>query len=93
MASHHHGARPSGGVKRVGPQESMTQPHPRYDVIDDAMAAVLAQKTEQQRLEIAFGMWRSARAMIQAIVAAEHPDWSEAEVQKAIARRMSHGAV
>ncbi|MCX7426049.1 MAG: hypothetical protein NTW96_10575 [Planctomycetia bacterium] len=71
----------------------MNRPHPKYDVIDDEMAAILAEKTEQERLEIAFGMWRSARAIIQAIVAAEHPDWSEEEVQKAVARRMSHGAV
>jgi hypothetical protein len=34
----------------------MNRPHPEYDVIDDATAAVLAQKTEQQRLEIAYGM-------------------------------------
>ena len=71
----------------------MNRPPAKYDVIDDAMAAVLAQKTEQERLEIAFGMWRSARAMIRAIVAAEHPDWSEEEVRNAVARRMSHGAV
>ena len=71
----------------------MNRPPPKYDVIDDEMAAVLAEMTEQQRLEIAFGMWRSARAMIQAIVAAEHPDWREEEVQKVVARRMSHGAV
>jgi hypothetical protein len=71
----------------------MNPQHPQYDVIDDAMAAVLAEKTEQERLEIGFGMWRSARAMIHAIVAAEHPDWSEEEIQKLVARRISHGGV
>jgi hypothetical protein len=71
----------------------MNRRPPNDDVIDPEMAVILAQTTEQERLEIAYGMWRSARAMIQAIVAAEHPDWSEEEVQKAVARRMSHGAV
>jgi hypothetical protein len=61
------------------------------DVIQPEMARVLAAKTESERLRIAWGMWRSARKMIERIVAAERPELSAVEVQTIVARRMSHG--
>jgi hypothetical protein len=57
------------------------------------MAAILRSKTPAERLAIAFRMWSFARNMIRCIVAREHPEWSEAEVAREVARRMSHGAV
>lgn len=36
------------------------------DRLDDAMVAILREKTPTERLAIAFGMWRSARRMIDA---------------------------
>ncbi len=71
----------------------MNRQIPKFDVIDDTMAAVLREKTELERLEIGFEMWRSAQSMIRAIVSAEHPDWSREEVERQVAKRMSHGAV
>ncbi|MFM8726657.1 MAG: hypothetical protein ACKON9_16210, partial [Planctomycetaceae bacterium] len=61
------------------------------DVIQPEMACVLAAKTEVERLRIAWGMWRSARRMIERVVAAERPELSPVEVQTIVARRMSHG--
>ena len=61
------------------------------DVIQPEMARVLAAKTESERLRIAWGIWRSARRMIERIVAAERPELSAVEVQTIVARRMSHG--
>ncbi|MFM8477037.1 MAG: hypothetical protein ACKOEO_14760 [Planctomycetaceae bacterium] len=46
------------------------------DVIQPEMARVLAANTEAERLQIAWGMWRSARKMIERIVAAERPELS-----------------
>lgn len=71
----------------------MSEPIPKFDVIDDRMAAVLREKTELERLQIGFEMWRSAQSMIRAIVTAEHPDWTRGEVDRQVAKRMSHGAV
>ncbi len=71
----------------------MNRQIPKFDVIDDTMAAVLREKTELERLEIGFEMWRSAQGMIRAIVMAEHPDWSREEIERQVAKRMSHGAV
>ena len=61
------------------------------EIIDREMARVLAMKTEAERLQIAWGMWRSARRMNTRILSAEFPDWSEREVERETAKRLSHG--
>lgn len=61
------------------------------DVIQPEMVRVLSAKSEVERLQIGWGMWRSAYRMVQRIVAQEHPDLSAEEQQQLVARRMSHG--
>jgi hypothetical protein len=61
------------------------------DQIDEEMVALLATKTEAERLRIAWGMWRSARRMIERIVAAENPNLSSEDQNRLVAQRMSHG--
>ena len=61
------------------------------DVIEPEMARVLAAKTEAERLQISWGMWRSARRMIERIVAAEYPQLRPGELRTIVARRLSHG--
>lgn len=63
------------------------------EVVDEDVAAILRTKTPSERLEMAFEMWRSARNMMRSILSAQHPDWSEQEVNAEVAHRMSHGAV
>jgi len=65
----------------------------QIEVVDDDMAAVLRAKTGAERLRIAFAMYSSARRMLISHLSAEHPDWSEEEVRREAARRLSHGAV
>ncbi len=65
----------------------------RIEMLDDAMVAVLRDKTPAQRLAISNGMWRSARRMIEAVLQKEHPDWFADTIQREVARRMSHGSV
>jgi hypothetical protein len=60
-------------------------------IVDRDMARVLAEKTETERLQIAWGMWRSARRMITRVVAAEYPSLSQQEIQREVAKRLSHG--
>jgi Rv0078B-related antitoxin len=62
------------------------------DIVDDRVAEILRSKSPAERLAIADGMWRFARRMIREIIVREHPDWSEAEINRQVARRMSHGA-
>lgn len=63
------------------------------EVVDDAMAHVLRAKTEVQRLRIAAGMWKSARSILRGAIRTEHPEWPPEEVNREIARRISHGLV
>lgn len=62
-----------------------------FEMVDDAMADILRRKTEQERMRIAAGMWRSARVMLRGAICTEHPDWDEAQVNCEIARRISGG--
>ena len=61
------------------------------DAVDRQMAAVLAAKTEAERLQIAWAMWRSARRMLRNVVAAEHPSWTAEQVEAEVSRRMQRG--
>ena len=63
------------------------------EILDDAMADILRRKTPAERLAIANGMWRFARDMLRATLTREHPEWTEDEVNRMVARRLSHGAI
>jgi hypothetical protein len=62
-----------------------------FEVIDDEMAQVIRDKTGAERLQIASGMFHSARQMILSHLRAEHPDWDESRIQQEAARRLSGG--
>jgi hypothetical protein len=62
------------------------------EVLDEAVADVLRNKSPGERLAIANGMWRSARQMIESLLRAEHPEWTDEEIRRDVARRMLHGA-
>jgi hypothetical protein len=64
-----------------------------FEMLDDQMADVLRHKTPAERLRIAAGMWRSARVIVRGAILTAHPDWSAEQVNREIARRMSHGVV
>ncbi|NQT39638.1 MAG: hypothetical protein HQ581_19225 [Planctomycetes bacterium] len=61
------------------------------ELVDRDMARILAEKTEAQRLQIGWGMWRSAVRMMTRILRAEHPDWTEEAIGREVARRMARG--
>ncbi len=63
------------------------------EILDDRVAAILRRKTPAERLEMTFAMWRLAQELVRGAVRAEHPAWSEEEIRRETARRMSHGAV
>lgn len=65
----------------------------RIEVVDDEMARILRGKTGAERLAIASAMYASARRMLLSHLAVQHPDWSEEQVAREAARRLSHGAV
>lgn len=72
---------------------SMKSSVPEFEALDDEMADVLRQKSAAERLRIAGRMWRSARAILRGAIKTEHPDWDLVQVDREIARRISHGVV
>ncbi|HOC43283.1 MAG TPA: hypothetical protein PKJ99_09770 [Thermoanaerobaculales bacterium] len=70
----------------------MPQLRPSIDIVDDLTVEVLRRRGPVGRLEMAFDMWRSAREILTAILASQHPNWSEDDVSAEVARRLSHGA-
>lgn len=65
----------------------------QIEVMDDAMAEIYRQMTGAQRLAIASGMYASARRMLLSHLRATQPDWSDEQIIREAARRLSHGAV
>ncbi|HTN01122.1 hypothetical protein [Planctellipticum variicoloris] len=63
----------------------------QVDHIEPEMVRILREKTPAERLAIANGMWRSARDMLRNLLRAEHPEWSDDEVDAAVARRLADG--
>ena len=62
----------------------------QIEVLDQAMAEVLRQKTPAQRLQIGFRLWDSAKRMLTAHLSAEHPDWTQEDVNAEVVRRLAY---
>ena len=65
---------------------------PPIEIVDRDMAAILREKTEAERLQIAWGMWSFAREMIENTLRAEKAGWSDSEIHREVARRLSSGS-
>ena len=70
----------------------MNQP-PHIEALDEQMVEILRKKNPAERLAIAHDMWSHARRQILAVLRFEHPDWTDGQIQRETARRLSHGAV
>jgi len=70
----------------------MTTRRPVVEVLEPLMVQCLQRLTPEQRLAAAFGMWESARILIRGAIRTQHADWSEEQVNREVARRLSHGA-
>lgn len=65
----------------------------QVESVDNTMAQIYKQKTPAQRLQIAFGLWRSARLLLSNHLRSLHPEWDEVSLRREVARRMSHGTI
>jgi hypothetical protein len=64
----------------------------RFELPGEEMVPVLRVMTPAKRLETAFYLARLARKMMLAQTATAHPDWTEAQIQQEVARRILRGA-
>lgn len=60
----------------------------RFDAVDEVVAEVLRRKTPGERTMLAFEANRTARAFVQGAIQTDHPDWTDQQVRREIARRM-----
>jgi ribosomal protein L16/L10AE len=65
----------------------------QIESVDEAMVEIYKKKTPTQRLQIAFGLWRSVKILLFNSLRSLHPEWDEKRLQREVARRMSHGKV
>jgi hypothetical protein len=65
----------------------------QVEVIDDRVAEILKRNTPAERLRIGFDMWISARNMLLSHIQNIHPEWSQQEVEREVARRLLHGCI
>lgn len=63
------------------------------EILDDRMAEILRRKSPAERLEMAFSMWRFAQRLVGDAIRDAHPDWTEDEIRRETARRLSRGTV
>jgi len=62
------------------------------EIISDEVADVLKKKSPMERIEIAFDICRTVQILIENHLRYLHPEWTEQEIKKEIARRISCGA-
>jgi hypothetical protein len=65
----------------------------QIEVMDAALAEVYRIKSIGERLRIANQMYLFARRMIGAQLAADHPEWTDDQLKRETARRISNGSV
>ncbi|MFG0330135.1 MAG: hypothetical protein ACF8PN_09585 [Phycisphaerales bacterium] len=71
----------------------MRRKRPCIEMVDDAVIEVLRGKSPAERLAIVDNLWRFAQRLIRSSVKRDHPDWSDEQVARETARRISNGAV
>lgn len=65
----------------------------QIEVVDDAVADILRQKTPGERIRMGFKLWTSARNMLRVHLRRTHPEWSAELIEKEVVRRLSRGTV
>ena len=65
---------------------------PVVELLDPVVVEILRKKTPAERLAQAFRIWETARLVIRSSIQQQHPDWSEEQVRRETANRLSHGA-
>lgn len=75
----------------MSPQITANRRLPVVELLDPMVVEILRKMTPQERIARAAGMWRTAVVMARGCVRQENPDWTEEQVLRESARRISHG--
>ncbi|MDA8122298.1 MAG: hypothetical protein M0Z38_07015 [Deltaproteobacteria bacterium] len=64
----------------------------RIETVDDAVAAALREMGPARRLEMVFHAEKFTRMLMEAGARSRHPEWSDEEIHKEVARLWLHGS-
>lgn len=64
----------------------------QIEMVDDAVAAVLRGKTPAERIALAASANRTARALLASRIRSQHANWTDEQVHREVARRLTRGA-
>lgn len=78
---------PCGGVSNLGGMSTAAH----VANADARQTEIYRRMSPKQRVAVALGMHEQARALMDAGLRTAHPDWSETERRREIARRTLHG--
>jgi Rv0078B-related antitoxin len=65
---------------------------PVVEVIDDRVAECYRNQTTSFKLNLSWGMMDMGSDIARSSIRHFHPDWTEEQIQREVARRFSHGA-
>jgi len=60
--------------------------------MDPRVAEIMRRKTASEKMAIVDGLWRTARQLVRGSLRQQHPGWTEDQLDRETARRMSRGA-
>lgn len=63
----------------------------QIEVVDQAMADMMRLKSPAEKVAMVSAAHRTAKKLMAAGIRHSHPDWSEAEIQAEVCRRLLHG--
>jgi hypothetical protein len=63
----------------------------QIEVVDDKVAEILRKKTGQERLEMVWDSWNFFCRVIGTSLKSSHPEWTQEQIKKEIARRVLYG--
>ncbi len=64
----------------------------QIEVVDDRVAEILRKKTGQDRLKMIWDSWTYFNKRLEAYLKNIHPEWTQEEIRKEMARRVLYGA-
>jgi hypothetical protein len=65
----------------------------QIEVIDDVMAEILRNKSPAERIHIGSEMWTSAQKILFSHLRTANPHWSNEQLRREVAHRLSHGTL
>lgn len=65
----------------------------KLEILDEKIIGILRQKSPQERLSIAFNLWKTARKFLVNHLKNTHTDWDKRKIQIEVLKRFLYGSI